>query len=1466
MVDLNPLHYINKFNHMAGDNMASMMEFLGISDPAVDPDGVREIAKKWRTLAEAVDASVRDAEAALRSVTWEGKAATAFSKRAKKTRSQATKMADSLRDGADALDKYADDAHELLTELNVIIVEIIEVEMASLALSVLTGGASAVVGSLAAGARFAKAMALIGRIEHAGTAMARTIRAVLEVIRGLRRALEALKEIKTIARVGKMAGEGSKFAALDTLLKDPSTFKDPGKLAETLALGAAFGVGLGSLSTLLGKGLGKLKPRDLSKLRSALKLNCASFERLSLRPGFDKLPASVRDALKKFVRDPIDVATGDVALTRTDVRLPGVLPLLLERTHVSSYRFGGWFGPSWASSLDQRVQADEDGFVYAAADGARLCFPLPDPEAGAPVHPETPGSRLTLAWADGFDGAICVTDPDSGLVQVFHSPVPAAAGEAVDLPLQYLQDRHGNRVTIEYEEGDVPAAVTHSGGYRIALDRDDDLSRITGLRLLDPTEPSSPGTTLLTFGYDKTGRLTEEVNSSGLPMRYTYDAAGRLTSWTDRNDTTYWYAYDESGRAVATGGTGDALASALTYEDATRTTRVTDSLGHVRVYEHNESFRLIRETDPLGHVTRQEWDQDLRLTALVDPLGHTTRYQYDERGRVVSVTRPDGLGTTATYNELGLPTTVTGEDGAQWRREYDERGNLTRVTAPDGVVTRYGYDASGHLTEVTDALDHTTRVYCGPAGLPDRVTDPLGASTYFERDAFGRPVRLTDPLGFVTRMEWSVEGNPMLRVAPDGSTESWTYDSEGNCTTHADALGAATHYEYTQFDLLAARTDPDGMRHTFTYDSELRLTQVTNAQGLNWKYAYDPAGRPFSETDFDDRTIGYRHDAAGRLVSRTNSLGLTTHFALDELGQIVRQTAGALSNSYSYDSSGQLTRATAPEVQVDFRYDGQGRLLAETVNGRTISYCYDILGRRISRTTPSGTTSRYDYDAAGNRTALHSGGRTIDFEYDLAGQEALRRIGDVIGVAHTFDALGRLTVQSVTGTDGRSIRRRAYDYRADGNLIGLDDDIEGACRFDLDPAGRVTRVRAGNWSERYLYDAAGNQTDASWPHSHPGSEATGTRTYEGTRITRAGAVRYEHDALGRIVLRQKTRLSRKPDTWRYTWDAEDRLAAVSTPDGTLWRYLYDPLGRRIAKQRMATDGVSVAEQVDFTWDGPTLCEQSTTGNGLPGPVTLTWDHQDLHPVAQTERIGAGDATGDTCRDEIDTRFFAIITDLVGSPTELLDEEGDIAWRARSTLWGATAWAENSTAYTPLRFPGQYHDPETALNYNYFRYYDAETARYLSPDPLGLVPAPNPNTYVHNPHRWTDPLGLAPEDCRDLGLRDDALNAITKLENIKKDPIGSINSQPNHNHYSAARREARGEVVARKPDGTPFDHISDLKQARNGLEGIRRILTKELQKPPETITPRGMEVLSRKRKDAIVELERLNRFLKSIGHG
>ncbi len=333
---------------------------------------------------------------------------------------------------------------------------------------------------------------------------------------------------------------------------------------------------------------------------------------------------------------------------------------------------------------------------------------------------------------------------------------------------------------------------------------------------------------------------------------------------------------------------------------------------------------------------------------------------------------------------------------------------------------------------------------------------------------------------------------------------------------------------------------------------------------------------------------------------------------------------------------------------------------------------------------------------------------------------------------HDFDPAGRLTDQRVRAPGDRILQRRSYTYRADGHLTSADELTGGHKQLEVTPAGRVTGVTAENWSERYAYDEAGNQTTATWPGE---DHATGPREYTGTRITGAGRVRYEHDAQGRVTLRQKARLSRKPDTWHYGWDAEDRLVSVTTPDGTRWRYLYDALGRRTAKQRLAGDGTTLAEKVTFTWDGDTLCEQTTSLAGSPDTVALTWDHDGVKPVTQVERRLLD-------RAEVDRRFFAIVTDLIGTPRELIDEQGEVAWHTRATLWGATSWNRGADAYTPLRFPGQYFDPESGLHYNRYRHYDPESGRYLSPDPLGLIPAPNAVTYVDNPTRWIDPLGLA----------------------------------------------------------------------------------------------------------------------------
>ncbi|MBM9506042.1 RHS domain-containing protein [Actinacidiphila acididurans] len=139
---------------------------------------------------------------------------------------------------------------------------------------------------------------------------------------------------------------------------------------------------------------------------------------------------------------------------------------------------------------------------------------------------------------------------------------------------------------------------------------------------------------------------------------------------------------------------------------------------------------------------------------------------------------------------------------------------------------------------------------------------------------------------------------------------------------------------------------------------------------------------------------------------------------------------------------------------------------------------------------------------------------------------------------------------------------------------------------------------------------------------------------------------------------------------------------------------------------MSGDGTHMTEWTDFTWDGPDLAEQTAHSPHLPGPYSLTWDRQGYHPIAQSERL----APPDSQQDDIDRRLFAIITDLVGTPTHLLNPEGTTVWEARTTLWGNTTDSRRGTTSTPLRFPGQYYDPEFGKDprAGWGRYYHYDT--------------------------------------------------------------------------------------------------------------------------------------------------------------
>ncbi|MFJ9370950.1 putative T7SS-secreted protein [Nocardia sp. NPDC101769] len=1008
---------------------------------------------------------------------------------------------------------------------------------------------------------------------------------------------------------------------------------------------------------------------------------------------------------KTCTEDPVDIATGAFLLPETDIDLPGVLGLVLRRTHRSSYGFGRWFGQSWSATLDARVIVDGKGVTFVGEDGVLLAFPHAD--IGVSVEPLAGGRSWTLTRTEA--GTYQVRDLNQELVWHF-APEPGLAGldaRLGNLAVSAITDRHHNRVRFHYDGDGVPVEVSHSGGYRIVIDSA--AGRITGLTVIgSESTGAETRTRVREFTYDA-GNLVGVANALGATTRYIYDEHARMVSWTDSNSNSMVNTYDEVGRVICQRGTDGMLNCDLEYGDfldgTGRFTCITNSLGAMITHGFDRDLRLRDVVDPAGGHTHFDYNAEREPLRVVAADGTTTHYVYAGTGDLARVVRPDGSTINIEYAQRRRPETITDVDGGVRRQEWDASGNLAAVISAGGVRTDYRYRPDGAVAEIRESTGACTRIEVDATGLPITVTDPSGATTHVERDCFGRPVQVTNPLGAVTRYEWSPAGKLLRRTDPDGYSESWSWDGEGNLLTHTDRADHVTFFAYGAFDLLASRTDPDGSVTLYHWDTERRLIAIINPLGHTWSYLYDQAGRLTAETDYNDATTRYTHDHAGRIASVTDANGSTrrhTHDVLGRVTEIVADSGEWL--RYRLDAAGRTLTATSgvgenPIHTLEFSYTVTGKLASQRLDDQSaMEFAYDAHDRRIGRTMPSGASTAWQWDYTGRIRAMSTDGHHITFAHDPVGRPIGWRVGE-IAVNRTLSDIGRVTEQQtvafpcsilnldptpVPRPDPRNLRQDAFAYRPDGYLtthtISRPESPPQRCDYALDAIGRVTGLsRDGSLTAAYSYDPLSNIIRDEMSNGSPttvvadagaidsrstespveqGNSTSNRREYHRNLLIRNGRTRYHYDASGRLVRKVTTRISRKPEIWQYRYNAFDQLTDVRKPDGQRWRYTYDAIGRRTTKQHLDSDGI-VLQHADFAWDDTYLVEQTLA------KTTTRWHYQPASytPISQT-----------TDEATVDRAFYAIITDLVGTPTELIDPATtEVVAEATTSLWGGTTW-------------------------------------------------------------------------------------------------------------------------------------------------------------------------------------------------
>lgn len=639
--------------------------------------------------------------------------------------------------------------------------------------------------------------------------------------------------------------------------------------------------------------------------------------------------------------DPVDVVSGQVLLPQTDVALGGALPLLLTRTHLSGHRAGARFGTSWASTLDQRLEVDDEGVCFVTEDGMVLLYPHPE---GTPVLP-VEGPRWPLSRTE--DGAYAVVDVEGGLTRRF------TAGAGGLFPLDSITDLNGNHVTVDHDVDGVPTDVRHSGGYHASV-------RSTGGLVTALARPDGRESTATC---DAGRRPLVMTDVDGAVWRREYDTRGNLLAVTDPSGARTRFDRDERGNAVAiTGPLGEVRR--IAYDRAGLPVAITDAEGGRTRYRRDRFGRVRKVTDPLGSTTTLGWTIEGRLTSRTLPDGSVERWRYDGEGNPVEhvdaaggVSRtgytgfdqpawhvgPDGARLEFGYDPNLRLTSVVNAQGRAWTYRYGPTGALLVETDFDGRSTTYAHDAAGQLTTKVNGAGERIAYERDELGRLRAKRTPRGDTTY-EHDPAGRLVRAVngdadvvierDPLGRIVaetvngrtlRSEHDASGNRVRRVTPTGAVSEWEHDGTGRPTALL-AGGRRTAFGYDAAGREVQRVIGDSTRLSQVWDAGHRLL----AQSLTARGAHV-------------QRRDYRYRVDGNLLAVDDLLAGPRRYELDQAGRVTSVRGSGWSESYAYDRAGELALATWPgdasgarsyagtlirrAGDVHFEHDAQGRVV-----------------------------------------------------------------------------------------------------------------------------------------------------------------------------------------------------------------------------------------------------------------------------------------------------------------------------------------------------------------------------------------------------------------------------------------------------------------------------------------------------------------------------------------------------------
>ena len=931
--------------------------------------------------------------------------------------------------------------------------------------------------------------------------------------------------------------------------------------------------------------------------------------------------------------EPVDMATGAMIDSATDIHIGGMLPMVVARNTDSGMDTSRVFGPGWNTTLDCRIEILPGQVLMMTPDGALLEFP-PAPVDGSEVGDAGRPWRLCFV-----DGAYRVRNISQGITYVFgiagseaqggmpcyrpEGPVPdyTITGDTPKNYVYRLDEETGEltrreRTIDDVQHNDGVADKTHAHGMNNA-DMDGGADSIphasTGDDVVsgahdtaatvgdsDTTQNNSGnGHTSSNDRVDADGSRDGSDNSQADSENPQNNSGTADNADTNTDGSGVWEASNSFVNMLSPGSVADVFGLGVEIQLST----VVHHSGAWIEYDYEQSTgHLVSMRRSDGTVLELKWHNRISRLLSIWVRNEETHpgeepfrlasYNYDGKGRLLKVINSAAGALRYFYDDQHRPTRWTDRNGHSYHYRFDDQGRVIAQVGSGGMFPNIavwlkdtGDDAPEDGT-VCVALECAGEFHGDPTEIGDTCINeyfdrldqlPL-ANLLREKGLQG--VGLTGRGRTSTRDDasWSLS-DELLHDEFLGDIRPTVYRSTptGDVWRIITPEGVVTDREYDEHHQIIRETSNTGVVTTIDRDEYGTITRIDFGDGTTETITPGAWGEPIQVTSRDGLITEYEVDAAGMVTSITDPLGVVTRF------------------EYDWRATGIVPQATiTPSGLVRMtECDNAGRPVASTnPAGRRSSVTRDVRGLVTEVIDPVGNVTTIEYSPEGWVTrVVNPDGSERSGTYDGEGNliEAMNEAGATTTTRYTvFDK-----VSDVTLPNG-GITRYTYNTQmepitvtnADGHTWQLSYDLDGSIVQEVDYNGLITQSHTTPDRQRLdTTTGAGTMTTLFDPYGRI------TETLDGQGNTTT----YQRDALGKI-----TKITNRWCTTDYSYDEYGRSLTETTTlysgESHTMAFTYGRLGGVEAITHTLPDGKQVSETPLFDEQGVLRNSTYTLGN------------------------------------------------------------------------------------------------------------------------------------------------------------------------------------------------------------------------------------------------------------------------------